>query len=155
MKKSLIATLAASALVFAACGSDSGGASGAQGEAADLAIEAASEEGIELDEDCANEVAAGLSDEDAEAIVAAGPDGDADVSAEGTAIGLELMSCADNDQIVDAFIEQMNESGETFDEDCVRDGLEGVDLAEAASEATSGTPEELVNAVIDCFELGS
>jgi hypothetical protein len=155
MKKSIVATLAAGALVFAACGSDSGGASGAQGDAADAVIAAASEEGIELDEDCVDDLASGLSDEDAEAIAEAGPDGDPDVSEEGTAIGLELMSCADNDQIVDAFIEQMKGTGQEFDEDCVREGLEGVDLADVASEASSGVPTELVDAVFDCFELGS
>lgn len=156
MKKPIFATLAAGMLVFAACGSDSSsGASGAQGEAADAAIAAAAEEGIDLDEDCVNDLASGLSDEDAEAIAAAGPDGEADVSEEGTAIGLELMTCADNDQVIDAFIEQMKSTGQDFDEDCVREGLDGVDLADMASDASSGTPTELVDAVFDCFELGS
>jgi hypothetical protein len=156
MKKSIVASLAVAVLVLAGCGSDSGGASGPQGEAADAAMAAAAEQGMELDEDCVDDLAAQLSDEDAEAIVAAGPDGDADISDEGTAIGVQLLSCADNEDLVDAFIEEMKaNTGADFDEACVRESLEGVDMSEMAGEATTGTPEELVTAVTDCFDLGS
>ena len=54
-----------------------------------------------------NELASQLSDEDAQAIVDARPSSDAEISAEGTAIGDQLPSCADNDQIIDAFIAQI------------------------------------------------
>jgi len=155
MKKSIVASLAVGALVFAACGSDSGSSSGPQGEAADIAIEAASEEGMTLDEECVNDLTSQLSDEDAEAIVDAGADGDPEVSDEGTAIGVQLMSCADSSEIADAFIEQMKASGQEFDEECVREGLDGVDLSTLAGDAQSGeAPEELINAVFDCFEVG-
>ena len=40
------------------------------------------------------------------------------------------MSCADQDEIVDVVIEQLQSSGQEFDEACVREGLEGVDMAE-------------------------
>lgn len=154
MNKRLISVLAAGVLALAACGSDSGG-SGAQGDAADAAIAAAQEQGIELDEDCVNDVASKLSDEDAQAIVDAGPDGDAELSAEGEAIGGELFGCADNDDIVDAFIEEMKGTGQEFDEECVRDGLKDVDLAglAASEEGDGGAPDEVINAVFSCFDL--
>jgi hypothetical protein len=155
MKKSIVACVTAGVLVFAACGSDSDGASGAQAEVADAAIEAAGEEGIALDEECVNDLASQLSDEDAEAIAAAGPDGDPEISDEGAAIGVQLMSCADKDEIVDAFIAQMETSGQDFDEACVREGLEDVDLTELAANPEGGAPEELVTALFECFELGS
>lgn len=157
MKKSLMAIVAASALAFAACGSDSGGTSGAQAEAADAAIAAADEAGITLDKDCVDDLASQLSDEDAAAIAAAGPDGDADLSVEGEAIGTKLLTCADKGEIVDAFIAEMKGSGQEFDEECVRKGLDGVDLTSLAASEGSGSeaPEELVKAVFDCFELGS
>jgi len=165
MKKSLISVVAAGVLVLAACGSDSGGASGTdsggasgvQAEAGDLAIKALAEQGIELDEGCVDDATSKLSEEDAEKIVASGADGNADLSAEGEAIGAELMGCADNDALVDAFIEQMKGSGQTFDEQCVRDGLEGTNFADLAASSGSGAEpsEDLVKAVFDCFELGS
>ncbi len=158
MKKKLISTIAAGILVLAACGSDSGSsASGAQGEAADAAIAAAKDQGIELDVDCVNELASKLSDEDAQAIVDAGPDGDADVSDEGTAIGTQLLGCAGNDQIIDAFINELKTSEQDFDEGCVRDGLKDLDLAAlaASEDGQSGTPDEIVSAVFSCFSLGS
>jgi len=155
MKKSIVACVAAGVLVFAACGSDSDGASGAQGEVADEMIAAAAEEGVELDEECVNDVASQLSDEDAEAIVAAGPDGEADISDEGTAIGGQLMSCADQDEIIDVVIQQLESSGQEFDEACVREGLEGVDMASLAAGDDSGMSDELIGAVVECFAFGS
>ena len=82
---------------------------------------------------------------------------DAEVSVEGTAIVSRLLGCADNDQIIDAFIAEMQKSGQEFDEECVREGLQDIDLAEVAAseEGQSGPPEEVISAVFDCFELGS
>ena len=47
--------------------------------------------------------------------------------------------------------------GQEFDEQCVRDGLKDIDLAGlvASAEGEGGTPEEVVNAVFGCFDLGS
>jgi hypothetical protein len=187
MHKKLITTFAAGVLVLAACGSDSGddasstdaggsanvtdasdgasstdagdggSASGPQAEVADAAIASAKEDGIDLDPDCVNELASQLSDEDAQAIVDAGPDGDAELSDEGTAIGTQLLGCAGNDQIIDALIVELEKSGQEFDEDCVRDGLQDLDLAELAAGAAGegGTPEEVINAVFSCFTSGT
>jgi hypothetical protein len=180
MRKSLLSVVAGTALLFAACGSDSDGAStdagtessspaadsapstdpgssasGAQGEVADMVIAEAKNEGIDLDADCVNDITAELSDEDAAAIVAAGVGGDPDVSVEGDAAAAKIATCADNEQLVDAFIEELKSSGQTFDEQCVRDGLEGANLAELATSEETGTsaPTDLVEAVFDCFDL--
>ncbi len=94
MHKTLIAALAASALVLAACGSDSDGGGGeAQSELATLLTETFDEAGIAYDADCISDKTSQLSDEDAEAIVAAGVDGDPDVSDEADAIGESITDC--------------------------------------------------------------
>ncbi|MET0663390.1 MAG: hypothetical protein ABWZ42_09690 [Ilumatobacteraceae bacterium] len=128
-----------------------------QEEAANTVIAATRRDGIELDAACVNDLTSQLSDEDAQEIVDAEAESDAAVSAEGTAIVSKLLSCAGNDEIIDAFIEQLNTSGQEFDEECVREGLEDIDLAElaASQDGQSGTPEEVISAVFDCFELGS
>lgn len=96
MKKTIITVLAASSLVFAACGSDAdGGGDGgdSQSELATMLTDALDEAGIAYDSDCISDKAAQLTDEDAEAIVAAGVDGDPDVSDEADAIGETLTEC--------------------------------------------------------------
>ena len=99
MKKTIIAVLASSALVLAACGSDSGSSDGdgPQGEVATMMTETLDEAGITYDEDCIKDKASELSDEDAEAIVAAGLEGDPDVSDEADAIGESLSECVELD----------------------------------------------------------
>lgn len=152
MKTTLTATLAAGLLVLAACGDDDDGASGVQGEAASQAIEAAQAEGLALDEGCVNDLAAQLSDEDAQAIIDAGPDGDADLSPEGQALTAELLTCVDQDELIDVFIQGLEESGQEVDENCVRENLEGVDLSSALG-SEDEPPAELINAVFECVEL--
>ena len=113
--------------------------SNVQEEAANTLIVATEQGGIELDADCVNDLTSQLSDEDAQAIVDAEAESDAEVSVEGTAIVNQLLGCADNDQIIDAFIAEMQKSGQEFDEECVREGLQDIDLAElAASEDGQG-----------------
>lgn len=154
MRTRRMAALAIGGLLLAACGGDDGGAGGAQGQAADAAMVAAAQEGFTLDEGCVNDIAAQLSDEDAQAIVDAGPDGDADISAEGEALSLELLSCVDSSALVDQFIEGMSESGEDFDEACVRERLEDFDIAELVAEGGEAPPTDLVQAMIECIDLG-
>jgi hypothetical protein len=150
-------------LVLAACGSDGDGGSGGgdsglsddQAAAAQSAIDEAESGGIELDEACVNDVAAQLSDEDAAKAAAAEPGEDAELSPEGEALGLELLGCADDDALIDLFIAGMNESGETFDEDCAREKLEGLDVASLAAASGGGDPpEELISALIECVDAG-
>jgi predicted small secreted protein len=103
MKKTIITVLAASSLVLAACGSDSGGGGDggdggeSQSELATMLTETLDEAGIPYDADCINDKTSQLSDEDAEAIVAAGVDGDPDVSDEADAIGETLTECIEVD----------------------------------------------------------
>ncbi len=173
MKKSIVATLAAGALVFAACGSDSDGSSGSspadssastdsaaegapdgvQGEAAAAFLGAASESGIDADKDCVYELASQLSDEDAQAIVDSAPSGDAELSAEGTALTAQLTGCVSSEELVDSYIDTLKESGQPFDEDCVREALDGIDFAELASAAEGdAATEEMLGKVFACFE---
>ena len=94
MHKTLIAALAASALVLAACGSDSDGAGdGPQSEVVTMLTESLDDAGVGYDADCLEDKISQLTDEDAEAIVAAGVDGDPDVSDEADAIGSSIGDC--------------------------------------------------------------
>ena len=128
-----------------------------QEEAANTVIAATQQGGIELDADCVNDLTSQLSDEDAQTIVDAEAESDAEVSVEGTAIVNQLLGCAGNDQLIDAFITEMQQSGQEFDEECVREGLQDIDLAElaASEDGQTGGQEEVISAVFDCFELGS
>jgi hypothetical protein len=96
MTKRILAAVAASTLLFAACG----GGGDAQGEVADLYIEAMGELGDELgvdldiDEGCVRDLADQLSDDDAQKLVDAGIDGaPEDLSAEADEIAEQLAEC--------------------------------------------------------------
>lgn len=140
MRTRIISTLAITTLVLSACG----GSGGSQGEVADLLIESAAEEGLELDKGCVNDVADKLSDEDAEKMVEAGVDGEADISPEAEALAFEMISCLDADSLVDSMIEEM---GDEVDADCMRDLLKDVD---PAALATGNLPDGF----LDCMNLG-
>jgi hypothetical protein len=157
MKRTIVIAAVAT-LGLAACGSDGGGGSGLsddQAAAASSAIEEAASGGVELDEDCVNEVAEQLSDEDAAKAAAAEPGEEAELSAAGEALGLELLNCADEEGLIDLFIAGMNESGEAFDEDCAREKLEGLDVAALAAASEGGDPPaDLIAALMECMDLG-
>jgi hypothetical protein len=155
MRKSLLSVVAGAALLFAACGSDSGGASGVQADAADVAIEAGEKEGIEIDEECAKDIASEYSDEDAAQVVEAGTDGSADLTSEGEAISTRLLGCAESDALIDKFIESMKEAGQPFDEQCFRDSVKDVDFADLVASGDRGAepPAEVTEAITNCFEL--
>jgi hypothetical protein len=156
-RRSIVAvTSALMLLALSACGSDSDGASEsgselseAQAAAAATAIESAAADGITLDQECVEGVASQLSEADAQL---AADDVDAELSAAGEALGLELLSCADADELVELFIAGMSEGGEQFDEECAREQLQDVDIKEII--ATAGgedMPAELVAALTPCF----
>lgn len=154
MKRTALIAIAIAGLTLVGCGSDGGSsdAGGAQGEAADMAIESAAEGGVTLEEECVNDIASKLSDEDAEAIAAGN---DADVSAEGSALSLELIGCADKEAIVDLFIQGMSASGQAFDEECAREELANFDIAEVV-EASQGAepPADIISAMMKCVDTG-
>jgi hypothetical protein len=159
MNRRSIVAVASALMLFTlgACGSDSDEASEssselseAQAAAAATAIESASADGITLDQACVEGIAGQLSEADAQL---AADDADAELSAEGEALGIELLSCADADEIVELFIAGMSESGESFDEDCAREQLQGIDIKEIIATAGSGDdlPAELVTALTPCL----
>jgi hypothetical protein len=134
MRTKPFSTLVVTAIVATACG---GGGGGQQGEVADLFMDLASEEDIELDRDCVEEAAEGLSDDDAEKIVEAGPEGDPDVSPEADAIAAAMFGCVDAGSYLDSIISQF-EDDDSIDVDCLRAEFDGLT-----------TPEEIEAKVID------
>jgi hypothetical protein len=151
MRRTFTIAAITAALALTACGSDdsSGGdLSGPQADAAQAAIDSAAEGGITLDRDCVNEVAAQLSDEDAE-LAAAGDD--AELSPEGEALTVQLVGCADQDELVDAIIGSFGDVGAGFDEDCARDALKELDLTALVAASGDEPPAELVDALTPCF----
>lgn len=135
-----IGTLVLAALVVSACGGDDG----KQGEVADMFVELAESEGIELDQECVEEAAGQLSDSDAEKIVDAGTEGSADVSDEAQVIGEQILGCLDVGSYRDSILSQF-ETDPSMDTDCLRAELE--DLA---------TVDEIDERVIDAaFECSS
>ena len=97
-----------------------------------------------------NDVAAQLSDADAELAAA---DGDADLSPAGEALSGQLIACADPDELIDGIIGAIGDDGTTFDEDCAREALQGLDLsALMAADDGDEPPAEFVEALIPCFE---
>ena len=113
-----------------------------QQTAADQLLAIGEDEGLPFDVDCVEQQAAKLSDEDAAAIVAAGPDGDVELSADGDAVTRGLYDCIDNELLVDRFIDEMQTSGADVDEQCMRDALEGVNLAAMFAESDGGGETE-------------
>ena len=123
----LVAALAGGLLALAACGGDGGGN---QDQAADMLIEGAEDEGLEIDEDCVRDKASQLSDEDAQKIVdAEDSDETPDLSPEGLALTAEVVSCVPRDAMIDQILGELPEG---IDGDCVRQALEGVDLSDSS-----------------------
>jgi hypothetical protein len=148
MRRAVTIAAITAGLVLTACGSDDGGSiSGPQADAAQAAIDSAADEGLALDEDCVNDLAAQLSDEDAEKAAA---DGDAELSPEGEALTVQLISCADPDELIDGIVSAMTDGGAMIDEDCAREALEGLDLGSLVSTGDE-PPAEFVEALTPCF----
>ncbi len=140
----IIALVAATALT--ACSSDDSTAiSGIQADAAQAAVDSAAEQGIAVDRDCVNDVAAQLSDEDA-ALAAA--DGDADLSPQGEELSTQLIACADQDELIDSIVAEM---GDGVDQDCARDALKALDLTTVLAASGDEPPAAFVEALTPCF----
>lgn len=139
MRTRLFSTLTIAALAMTACG---GGGGGAQGEVADLFIELAGDEGIELDRSCVEDAAEGLSDDDAQKIVDAGVDGDPDVSADAEAVGSQMFNCVDVGSYVDNIVGQFD-GDESVDGDCLRSALSEVDTVDEIDEI-------VIDAALEC-----
>ncbi len=108
--------------------------------------ELAGEQGIEFDRGCVEDLAGELSDDDAEAIVDAGTEGDAEISAEGEAIGDRVFTeCVDLSSYRDAIIEQF-EGDETVDADCLRDAMGDASTVEELEES-------MISMAFECSSL--
>jgi len=142
MRTKLFSAIAATTLVVSvsACG---GGGGGDQGEVADMLMDAASEGGLELDEDCVNDTAAKLSDDDAKKIVDAGPDGDPELSPEAEALADEIFNCVDAGAFVDTILAEF-EGDDSVDTDCLREELEGLTSPDEIQ-------DKMFDVMIDCM----
>lgn len=136
MRHRLNLVAAATCLVLTACGGSGSGSD--QDQVADLLIESAGDEGIELDESCVRDKASGLSDADAAALVEAGVDGDADISDEADAIAEDLFSCVEVSSYRDGLIDAITEGDDTIDADCLRDALGDLETAAEIDDAIFG-----------------
>lgn len=156
--RAVLVGLALATLGLGACGGSDAASSGLsddQQQAATLTMQQAQEAGVALDEECVNGIVVKLSDDGAEKIVAAGVDGSADVSAEGGALALELIDCADQGAMVDLMISSMKDSGADFDESCMREKLADADMTEMVSAGqASNLPPDLLTDIADCVNTG-
>jgi hypothetical protein len=153
MRRTFTIAAVTAGLLLTACGSDGdngGDLTESQAAAAESAISSAAEDGITLDEGCVNDIAGQLTEEDA--VLAAGED-DAELSPEGEALTVQLLSCADEGEIIDLFIEGLSETGPPLDEDCARSELEAFDVVEILTAAGNGDepPQDLIDALTPCF----
>ena len=146
MKRTAIIITLVAATALTACGSDDSTAvSGIQADAAQAAVDSAAEQGLTLDRNCVDDVAVQLSDEDA-AIAAA--DGDADLSPEGEELSLQLLACADQDELIDSIVTGM---GDGVDQECARDALKALDLTTVLAASGDEPPAEFTEALTPCF----
>lgn len=143
MRYRLTLLAAAATLALTACG----GSGSDQDEVADLFIEVASSQDLELDEDCVRDSASQFSDEDAAAIVAAGIESDPDVSDEADAIADEIFGCVDVSSYRDTLIDSIAESDPTIDADCMRDALGDL-------ETSAEVDDEIIGAALSCSSGG-
>jgi len=146
MKRTAMIITLVAATALTACGSDDSTAvSGIQADAAQAAVDSAAEQGLTLDRTCVDDVAVQLSDEDA-AIAAA--DGDADLSPEGEELSLQLLACADQDELIDSIVTGM---GDGVDQECARDALKALDLTTVLAASGDEPPAEFAEALAPCF----
>lgn len=125
MRTRFLAIITASTLALSACG---GG--GSQGEVADLFIEVAEGEGLVLDRGCVESAAERLTDDDAQAIVDAGIDGEPDLGEDAQAVGADIIKCVSIDSYIDNIVAGFEEDA-SFDGECFRDEITGLDSIEA------------------------
>lgn len=149
-------TTAAFALVLGAtflvgCGSNDSGNDSDRRAIVDKTVANAAESGIELDKACVAKVVDTLSAADVTAIA---NDDNENISDEGRNASLELIRCADEEQMTDLFIEGMRASDQDFDEACVREKLVDIDIADLVAAAQgSSPPSDIVDAMVECFPM--
>ena len=150
-----IVLLAAGVLVLGACGSESTAQLNADQErVVELVMQSSEESGLTLDETCVSEVVSRMSDEDAKALAESDLGADVELSAEGEALGEELVTCLDRDEFINALVADLSASGINVDRDCIADALADVELTELFDSTGEGPPVEVIEA-LDACEQGA
>lgn len=146
-----IVLLAAGVLILGACGSESAAQLNPDQErVVELVLESSGESGLVLDETCVNEVVSRMSDEDAKILAESDLDADVELSAEGEALGEELVTCLDRDEFINALVADLSASGINVDRDCIADALADVELTELFDTTGEGPPVEVIEALDAC-----
>lgn len=142
-------TLIATALVaVSACG----GAPSDQDKITDMVMQAAIDEGLELDKKCVSDLAAQISDADAKIIIDAGISGTGEVSEAATTIGLKMVSCTTNtDVLIETLVSELS-TIEGLDADCLRSALKKLEPAQLGQ---PDDPSGVQAAVIGCISASS
>lgn len=150
-----LAVAASISLVAASCGGDDGGGSDAdRSEIVDQLVAAAEEQNIDIDRDCAEDLAGELPDADVEAILAAGPDGDPELSPEAEEVTARLFSCVDVGSLADQLSSELEASGLEVDEDCVRDIVSGLSEEELANFGEGDLAGSFAQDIFNCTSGG-
>jgi hypothetical protein len=137
-------------LVLGGCGADDRPSS-RSATAADVFLQGAADDGIEVDPACVEELAGELSEEDARAVVEAGPRGRPDdLSPAGAAVVGRLLACADRESLAQALVADLEALGSSVDDSCVREVLTGLDLSTILDRADG--QDVLFEAVVPCAE---
>ena len=146
-----IVLLAAGVLILGACGSESAAQLNPDQErVVELVLESSGESGLVLDETCVNEVVSRMSDEDAKILAESDLGADVELSAEGEALGEELVTCLDRDEFINALVADLSASGINVDRDCIADALADVELTELFDTTGEGPPVEVIEALDAC-----
>lgn len=146
-----IVLLAAGVLVLGACGSESTAQLNADQErVVELVMQSSEESGLTLDETCVSEVVSRMSDEDAKTLAESDLGADVELSAEGEALGEELVTCLDRDEFINALVADLSASGINVDRDCIADALADVELTELFDSSGEGPPTEVIEALDAC-----
>lgn len=146
-----IVLLAAGVLILGACGSESAAQLNPdQAQVVELVLESSGESGLVLDETCVNEVVSRMSDEDAKILAESDLGADVELSAEGEALGEELVTCLDRDEFINALVADLSASGINVDRDCIADALADVELTELFDTTGEGPPVEVIEALDAC-----
>jgi hypothetical protein len=159
MLKIMTATIASLSLL-AACGGGGDGGSDDRAKVADELMKSAENEGLDVDAECVDKVAAGLSDADAQLMVdSIGDDEMPTLSDEGEAQKGKLLGCISSDALVQQMMDSIGDQP-GMDKECLKGVLDELSSEDMASIAQSGgdlsgdVMTQLMQDVIPCMSAG-